>query len=143
MAVVSEIFLERETANDEDGVVVAVHVDSGQAVKSGQALFDVEHSKATMEICASVDGFLLHELTKGTSVTFGSRIAYVVDAVDAHGMSPLPAATSQQAKAPPKRREFRSATRSASVRAWPRFPLQAAGRRNCPGRRRSLPSSLA
>ena len=85
MAVVSEIFLERETANDEDGVVVAVHVDSGQAVKSGQPLFDVEHSKATMEICASVDGFLLHELAQGTSVTFGSRIACVVDAIDPDG----------------------------------------------------------
>ena len=33
MAVVGEIFLERETANDEDGVVVAIHVEfwpSGQ-----------------------------------------------------------------------------------------------------------------
>ncbi|MGB3583832.1 MAG: biotin/lipoyl-containing protein [Roseiarcus sp.] len=101
MAVVGEIFLERETANDEDGVVVAIHVDSGQAVKSGQPLFDVEHSKATMEVCASVDGFVLHELTKGTSVTFGSRIAYVVDAIDAHRSAPpLPAGASQQAKAP-------------------------------------------
>lgn len=101
MAVVGEIFLERETANDEDGVVVAIHVDSGQAVKSGQPLFDVEHSKATMEVCASVDGFVLHELTKGTSVTFGSRIAYVVDAIDAHGSAPpLPAGALQQAKAP-------------------------------------------
>src|SRR5271166_3312175 len=88
MAVVSEIFLERETANDEDGVVVAVHVDSGEAVKSGQPLFDVEHSKATMEICASVDGFVLHGLTKGASVTFGSRIACVVDAIDAGGSLP-------------------------------------------------------
>ena len=101
MAVVGEIFLERETANDEDGVVVAIHVDFGQAVKSGQPLFDVEHSKATMEVCASVDGFVLHELTKGTSVTFGSRIAYVVDAIDAHRSAPpLPAGASQQAKAP-------------------------------------------
>lgn len=100
MAVVGEIFLERETANDEDGVVVAVHVNSGQAVKSGQPLFDVEHSKATMEVCASVDGFVLHELTTGTSVTFGSRIAYVVDAIDAHGSAPpSPAGASQQAKA--------------------------------------------
>jgi pyruvate/2-oxoglutarate dehydrogenase complex dihydrolipoamide acyltransferase (E2) component len=95
VAVVSEIFLERETANDEDGVVVAVHVDSGQAVKSGQPLFDVEHSKATMEICASVDGFLLHELAQGTSVTFGSRIACVVDAIDPDGSLPA-----QQTKAP-------------------------------------------
>src|SRR5271163_593735 len=85
MAVVSEIFLERETANDEDGLVTAVHVDSG---KSGQPLFDVEHSKATMEICASVDGFVLHGLTKGASVAFGSRIAFVVDAIDAEGSLP-------------------------------------------------------
>jgi pyruvate/2-oxoglutarate dehydrogenase complex dihydrolipoamide acyltransferase (E2) component len=83
MTVVSEIFLERETANDEDGMVVAVHVDSGEPVKSGQPLFDVEHSKATMEICASADGFVLHALAKGTTVAFGSRIAYVVDAIGA------------------------------------------------------------
>ena len=102
MAVVGEIFLERETANDEDGVVVAVHVDSGQPVRSGQPLFDVEHSKATMEVSASVDGFLVHELTTGTTVIFGSRIAVVVDAIGADGSAPpLPAATLQQtAKAP-------------------------------------------
>lgn len=45
MAVVGEIFLERETANDEDGVVVAIHVDSGQAVKSGQPLFQGNRAK--------------------------------------------------------------------------------------------------
>src|SRR5271155_5074156 len=100
MAVVSEIFLERETANDEDGLVTAVHVDSGEAVKSGQPLFDVEHSKATMEICASVDGFVLHELTKGASVTFGSRIARVVDAIDVEGsFPPSSTATLQRANA--------------------------------------------
>jgi pyruvate/2-oxoglutarate dehydrogenase complex dihydrolipoamide acyltransferase (E2) component len=102
MAVVGEVFLERETANDEDGVVVAVHVDSGQPVRSGQPLFDVEHSKATMEVSASVDGFLVHELTTGTTVIFGSRIAVVVDAIGADGSAPpLPAATLQRAaKAP-------------------------------------------
>jgi pyruvate/2-oxoglutarate dehydrogenase complex dihydrolipoamide acyltransferase (E2) component len=100
VAVVSEIFLERETANDEDGMVVAVHVDSGEAVKSGQPLFDVEHSKATMEICSSVDGFVLHELAKGTTVTFGSRIAYVVDAIGADGsLPPLSTETFQRANA--------------------------------------------
>ena len=144
MAVVGEIFLERETANDEDGVVVAIHVDSGQAVKSGQPLFDVEHSKATMEVCASVDGFVLHELTKGTSVTFGSRIAYVVDAIDAHRSAPpLPAGASQQAKAPLEAALFRPAISSASVRRLPRLPLQAAGSRNYLGPQRNLPTNLA
>ena len=114
MAVVSEIFLERETANDEDGVVVAVHVDSGQAVKSGQPLFDVEHSKATMEICASVDGFLLHELAQGTSVTFGSRIACVVDAIDPDGSFPA-----QQTKAPPEAARVSPSAGSAAAPAPP------------------------
>ena len=100
MAVVNEIFLERETANDEDGLVVAVHVISGAAVKSGQPLFDVEHSKATMEICATVDGFVLHELTEGTTVTFGSRIACVVDAIGADGsLPPLSTEPTRQADA--------------------------------------------
>jgi pyruvate/2-oxoglutarate dehydrogenase complex dihydrolipoamide acyltransferase (E2) component len=100
MAVVSEIFLERETANDEDGLVVAVHVDSGAAVKSGQPLFDVEHSKATMEICATVDGFVLHELTKGATVIFGSRIACVVDAIGADlSLPPLSTEATQRVDA--------------------------------------------
>ncbi len=96
MAVVSEIFLERETANDDVGVVVAVHVDSGKPVKSGQPLFDVEHSKATMEISVPVDGFVLHELSMGETVTFGSRIAYVVDAIDAEVSLPLSSSATRE-----------------------------------------------
>src|SRR5271156_4584717 len=70
-----------------------------------------------MEVCASVDGFVLHELTKGTSVTFGSRIAYVVDAIDAHGSAPpLPAGASQQAKAPLKAARAAASTPPAGGR---------------------------
>jgi pyruvate/2-oxoglutarate dehydrogenase complex dihydrolipoamide acyltransferase (E2) component len=119
VAVVSEIFLERETANDEDGVVVAVHVGTGQAVKAGQPLFDVEHSKATMEICASIDGFLVHELTKGMSVIFGSRIACVVDAIDGSA-PPSPTVTPQQAKTPPE-------AARASIGAGPEAALTRSG----------------
>ena len=92
--------------------MVAVHVDSGQPVRSGQPLFDVEHSKATTEVSASVDGFLVHELTTGTTVIFGSRIAVVVDAIGADGSAPpLPAATLQHAaKLRRKRRKLRPET---------------------------------
>jgi pyruvate dehydrogenase E2 component (dihydrolipoamide acetyltransferase) len=120
MAVISEIFLERETANDEDGMVVAVHVDSGEPVKSGQPLFDVEHSKATMEICASADGFVLHALAKGTTVTFGSRIAYVVDAI---GADPLPPPSTERAE---RAETFSSVVAVATAEASaPPEPLRA------------------
>ena len=136
MAVVGEIFLERETANDEDGVVVAVHVDSGQPVRSGQPLFDVEHSKATMEVSASVDGFLVHELTTGTTVIFGSRIAVVVDAIGADGSPPpLPAATLQQRRRRRwKRRKLRPEMGWVSAWLRPGGPCERKAAENVSGR---------
>jgi hypothetical protein len=133
MAVVSEIFLERETANDEDGLVVAVHVDSGAAVKSGQPLFDVEHSKATMEICATVDGFVLHELTKGATVIFGSPTCRC--------RRYRPRRRSGRMPRHPKRRRFPN--RRWRWRAWrtPRLALLAPASRDSLARRRNLPTN--
>ena len=79
MATVCDIFLEQETANDEDGVVVAIHVASGQPVKSGDHLFDVEHSKATMEIRAPAEGYVIHDLVLSANLSFGTRIGLIVD----------------------------------------------------------------
>jgi pyruvate/2-oxoglutarate dehydrogenase complex dihydrolipoamide acyltransferase (E2) component len=81
MATVCDIFLEQETANDADGVVVAIHVASGQQVKSGDHLFDVEHSKATMEIRAPADGYVIHDLELSANLSFGTRIGLIVDDV--------------------------------------------------------------
>ncbi|MBS1302055.1 biotin/lipoyl-containing protein [Loktanella sp. SALINAS62] len=67
----------------------------GDAVKKGDALFEVETDKATMEVEAQADGFLTHlSASEGDDVPVGAVIARISDSADA----PAPAAAS----APPE-----------------------------------------
>jgi 2-oxoglutarate dehydrogenase E2 component (dihydrolipoamide succinyltransferase) len=72
-----DIMLERETANDESALVVAVHVQSGCVVAKDDVLFDIENSKATQEVVAPVGGVLSHGLMVGQTVAFGVPIAWI------------------------------------------------------------------
>lgn len=72
-----EIILERETANDESGLIVAVYVSSGQRVEKDDLLFEIENSKANQEVVAPEAGILLHKLKVGQTVLFGVPIAHV------------------------------------------------------------------
>ncbi len=73
-----DVVLERETANDEQAVVVAIHVHSGQAVAAEQAMFEIENSKATQDVVAPQDGIVIHNLAVGQAVGFGVAIARIV-----------------------------------------------------------------
>ncbi len=81
-----DIFLERETANDESALVVAVHVVSGVAVEKDDVLFDIENSKATQEVVAPEGGFLSHDLKIGQTVRFGVPIARILPQADLRQM---------------------------------------------------------
>jgi len=74
----SNIVIERETANDESGIVVAIHVRSGEAVGQDIPLFDIENSKAVQEIWSTTAGILTHALEIGQTVEFGVPIAQIV-----------------------------------------------------------------
>jgi pyruvate/2-oxoglutarate dehydrogenase complex dihydrolipoamide acyltransferase (E2) component len=76
----SDVMLERETANDEEAQVVAIHVLSGTAVLQGDVIFDIENSKATQEVVAPRAGILVHALEIGQNVDFGVVIARIVSA---------------------------------------------------------------
>ncbi len=75
--------LARETANDEDGTLVAIHVASGMQVVAGQLLFEIENSKVTQELEAPASGTLVHGLQLGQTIEFGVAIAQVIDGADA------------------------------------------------------------
>lgn len=83
----TEVLLERETANDEEAQVVAIHVQSGTAVQPGDVIFDIENSKATQEVVASQAGVLIHNLKIGDQVAFGIPIARIVPAKSWDGSS--------------------------------------------------------
>jgi pyruvate/2-oxoglutarate dehydrogenase complex dihydrolipoamide acyltransferase (E2) component len=72
------IVIERETANDESGIVVAIYVRSGEPVEQDRPLFDIENSKAVQEIWSTTAGVLTHALEIGQTVGFGVPIAQIV-----------------------------------------------------------------
>ena len=64
---------------------------SGDAVTKGDALFEVETDKATMEVEAQASGFLTHvTAAEGEDVPVGQVIARISDSADAAGDSPAP-----------------------------------------------------
>lgn len=63
----------------------------GDAVTKGDALFEVETDKATMEVEAQASGFLTHVTAQeGEDVPVGQAIARISDSADAAGGSPAP-----------------------------------------------------
>jgi pyruvate dehydrogenase E2 component (dihydrolipoamide acetyltransferase) len=72
------IVLERETANDESAIVVAIHINSGTAVEKNELILEIETSKAVQELYAPEAGILLHQLVIRQTVSFGVPIAWIV-----------------------------------------------------------------
>jgi len=98
-----DVVLARETANDEDGTLVAIHAVSGAQVVAGQLLFEIENSKVTQELEAPASGTLVHGLQLGQTIEFGVAIAQVVDDADAPASAdavPAPSAGTPAAMAP-------------------------------------------
>jgi pyruvate/2-oxoglutarate dehydrogenase complex dihydrolipoamide acyltransferase (E2) component len=74
----ANVVLERDSPNDEEGIVSAVIVPSGALVRRGEHIFDVENSKAVQEIYSPCDGVLEHILAVGTVVKFGTSVAQIL-----------------------------------------------------------------
>jgi pyruvate/2-oxoglutarate dehydrogenase complex dihydrolipoamide acyltransferase (E2) component len=108
----SDIIIERETANDESGIVVAIHVASGQAVKQDVPLFDIENSKAVQEIWSTHAGILTHDLKIGQTVEFGVPIARI-EAPDEWAARVTPALSSKIPAADPLPHSLRESENSA------------------------------
>jgi 2-oxoglutarate dehydrogenase E2 component (dihydrolipoamide succinyltransferase) len=75
-----EIMLERDTANDESAIVVAIHVPTGTPVENETLLFEIENSKAVQEVWSTSAGILTHDLTVGETVQFGVGVARILSA---------------------------------------------------------------
>ncbi|MGD0107610.1 MAG: 2-oxo acid dehydrogenase subunit E2 [Rhodopila sp.] len=97
--------LERETANDETGTVVAVFVESNTFVQKDEVLFDIENSKATQEVVAPESGLLLHDMKVGQTVNFGVPIAHINPAP---AVVPGPGGTPVTTGCPPPTRDAHS-----------------------------------
>jgi pyruvate/2-oxoglutarate dehydrogenase complex dihydrolipoamide acyltransferase (E2) component len=80
---IDAIRMPRLSSNDDEAKVVAVLAQAGQAVREGQALFEIETAKAVGEIVAERSGFLLKVMVeKGERVSVRSVLAWVGDHPD-------------------------------------------------------------
>ena len=79
----------------DTGKIVGWLKQPGDAVKAGEALFEVETDKATMEVEAPADGFLTDvQAGDGEDVPVGNVIALISDTAEDSGsrVAPAPAA---------------------------------------------------
>ena len=88
----------------DTGLIVSWLKSPGDAVKTGDALFEVETDKATMEVEAPADGFLTDvQADAGAEVPVGNVIALISDTADDSGSvaqaAPAPSATPTEANA--------------------------------------------
>jgi pyruvate/2-oxoglutarate dehydrogenase complex dihydrolipoamide acyltransferase (E2) component len=94
----TELMLERDTANDESAVIVAIFAASGTEVADDDLIAEFENSKATQELRAPKAGVLIHQLEVGQTVEFGVPIARIVGAGEqVDEVTPLRGAAEQDA----------------------------------------------
>lgn len=80
----------------DTGLIVSWLKNAGDAVKAGDALFEVETDKATMEVEAPADGFLTDvQADAGAEVPVGNVIALISDTAEDSGSVAQSAPTSQ------------------------------------------------
>jgi len=85
----------------DTGLIVSWFKSPGDAVKSGDALFEVETDKATMEVEAPTDGYLTHvQADAGAEVPVGNVIALISDSAEDSGILAKAAPADTQSEAP-------------------------------------------
>jgi len=79
-----EVLVPRENVNDDFVVIRSIHVLSGESVKKGQVVVEVETSKTNIEIEAPDDGKVSHDLSEGDQLSVGSILFIVGEASTTH-----------------------------------------------------------
>jgi pyruvate/2-oxoglutarate dehydrogenase complex dihydrolipoamide acyltransferase (E2) component len=97
-----------ENVNDESVVVLAWRVADGDRVEKGQALVEIETSKASVSIEAPVAGHVRRNAREGQEIAVGAVICFIGDTADARPDSvaafapaPLPKTSNGAASAVP------------------------------------------
>jgi pimeloyl-ACP methyl ester carboxylesterase len=85
----SEVILPRVDMDMTEGMIAAWHVDEGDEVREGTLIFEIETSKATMEIDAPASGIIRQiSAPVGKSVPVGTAVAWIYavgEVVGEHG----------------------------------------------------------
>jgi pimeloyl-ACP methyl ester carboxylesterase len=74
----TEVILPRVDMDMTEGMIAAWHVHEGDAVRAGAVIFEIETSKATMEVDAPASGTIRHiSLAVGETVPVGTPVAWI------------------------------------------------------------------
>jgi pimeloyl-ACP methyl ester carboxylesterase len=80
----TEVILPRVDMDMTEGMIAAWHVDEGDEVREGMLIFEIETSKATMEIDAPASGIIRQiSAPVGESVPVGTAVAWIYAAGEA------------------------------------------------------------
>ncbi|WP_297356812.1 acetoin dehydrogenase dihydrolipoyllysine-residue acetyltransferase subunit [Paraburkholderia sp.] len=80
----TEVILPRVDMDMTEGMIAAWHVDEGDEVREGMLIFEIETSKATMEIDAPASGIIRQiNAPVGESVPVGKAVAWIYAAGEA------------------------------------------------------------
>jgi 2-oxoglutarate dehydrogenase E2 component (dihydrolipoamide succinyltransferase) len=82
------------------GVLGVWRKKSGEYVRTGDVLFEIETDKVTSEVYAEADGVLNHSIPEGTEVTIGQVVANIDSAAKAPAAAPAPAPAAVAAAVP-------------------------------------------
>jgi pyruvate/2-oxoglutarate dehydrogenase complex dihydrolipoamide acyltransferase (E2) component len=67
----------------DEGTIVRWHKQVGDEVKAGEALFEVETDKVTMDVEATADGYLRKVIVDdGVAVPVATVVAYMTDTLE-------------------------------------------------------------
>jgi pyruvate dehydrogenase E2 component (dihydrolipoamide acetyltransferase) len=74
----TEVILPRVDMDMTEGMIAAWHVREGEAVRAGSVIFEIETSKATMEVDAPASGVIRHICAPvGQSLPVGTPVAWI------------------------------------------------------------------
>lgn len=97
----TEVILPKVDMDMSHGTIAAWHVEPGQLVKAGAALFEIETDKAAMEVEAPATGYLHHiQAEIGAKVPVGDIVAWIYAEGEEVGPAPVTATAAPVAEAP-------------------------------------------
>lgn len=89
MTVHAEIFIPRDTVNDEEVLITDLFCAEGAKVAKGEPLLAYESSKASVEVEAPAAGYVAYHCAEGGYAPVGGLVAVIADAPDNAGHAPV------------------------------------------------------
>lgn len=87
MKILQEIIAPQETVNEEFVTITKVHFETGDKVKKGDTLIDIETSKATLSIDSESDGYVEYLCKEDDDIAVGEIMVKVYDSFDKEAIS--------------------------------------------------------